>query len=264
MDFKGISHIIRIVSAIALLLFQILAATPALAAEPLRLSVSMSPLSLPIFVAQEQGYFAAEGLTLNVKEVLGGHRAMQQVQDGSADLGTCSEAVIMFRSFETKDFLILATFVTSDDDVKLITTSGTGITTPEQLKGKRIGTVIGAASDYYLHTLLVLNGIDPKLVHVTHLQPEDMAEALANAQVDAIAIWEPNAFQVLKSVPGATLLTKSGFYIETFNLVARSELKGVRDDDLLKLLRALERAERFIQNEPAKALAILRTRLQTN
>ena len=170
----------------------------------------------------------------------------------------------MFRSFETKDFLILATFVTSDDDVKLITTSGTGITTPEQLKGKRIGTVIGAASDYYLHTLLVLNGIDPKLVHVTHLQPEDMAEALANAQVDAIAIWEPNAFQVLKSVPGATLLTKSGFYIETFNLVARSELKGVRDDDLLKLLRALERAERFIQNEPAKAQAILRTRLQTN
>ena len=36
------------------------------------------------------------------------------------------------------------------------------------------------------------------------------------------------------------------------------------DDDLLKLLRALERAERFIQNEPAKAQAILRTRLQTN
>jgi ABC-type nitrate/sulfonate/bicarbonate transport system substrate-binding protein len=261
---RGLCRPLRLCASLMLLMVaQVGGMSHALAAEPLRLAVSLTPLALPIFVAEQQGYFSAEGLTLKINEVIGGHRSLQLVLDGAADLATCSEAVVMFNSFQRRDFAVIATFVTSDDDVKLITRGD--ISQPRQLAGKRVATVVGAASHYYLDTLLLLNGVDPKSVQVANLQPEAMADALKQGKVDAFAIWEPYPFKALASVPGSrVLLPKSGAYMETFNLVAHAKLRGVRDGELVKLLRALDRAQEFIRSEPRQAQAILRNRLHVD
>lgn len=247
---------------IALLLLQSIIITQPLAAEALRLSVSTTPLSLPIYVAEKQGYFSAEGLTIRLIDVIGGHRSLQQVFDGHADLATASEAVVMFNSFQRNDYAIIATFVSSDDDIKFITRGDAVIASARDLAGKRVGTVVGSASHYFLDTLLLLNGVDPRTIQIRGLQPEAMAEALKNGDVDGVAVWEPFAFNILNSAPGVGLLPKSSAYVETFNLIAKRSLCGTQDEELTKLLRALERAQQFIRTEPAKAQAILRDRLQ--
>jgi ABC-type nitrate/sulfonate/bicarbonate transport system substrate-binding protein len=230
--------------------------------ELLRISVSETPLSLPFYVAQSQDYFTAEGVKVRINDVLGGHRSLQQLLEGTADLATSSEAVVMFNSFQHSDFAVIASFVTSDDDVKIITRADTRITVPEQLGGKLVGTVTGAASHYFLETLLLLKGVDPASVRLRNLQPEQMAQALKSREVDAIAIWEPYPFKALKTVPGARMLPKSGIYRLTFNLIADRKLLGSRDNDLVKILRALDRAEQFISAEPQKAKAILQGKLK--
>jgi ABC-type nitrate/sulfonate/bicarbonate transport system substrate-binding protein len=251
---------VRAVLFFALLL--IFFAAPAWSVEPLRLSVSKTPLSLPVYVADSLGYFAAEGVALDIHEVIGGHRTLQELLAGTADLATSSEAVVMFNSFQQSNYAVIATFVSSDDDVKIITRADTGISNPRQLAGKRVGTVVGAASHYYLDTVLLLHGVDPKTVRLSNLQPEVMAEALKKGVVDAIAIWEPYPFKALKTVPGAKVLPKSDAYRLTFNLVVHKKHLGIRDEDLVRLLRALDRAEQFIRGQPLKAMAILRERLQ--
>jgi len=251
--FRGLTHIILA------LLFGLCGSA---AAEPLRLSLSLTPLSLPFFVADEKGYFAAEGVQLAINEVVGGHRTMQQLLEGSADLATSSEAVVMFKSFQRSDFAIIASFVTSEDDVKIITRADTGISTPRQLAGKTVATVTGSASNYYLDTLLLYSGVDPKKVRLRNLAPEAMADALQHKEVDAIAIWEPIPFKALQAVPGARMLPKSSTYRLTFNLVARKSLLGTRDADLAAMLRALERAQQFIDHHQLEAKDILRKRLQ--
>ncbi len=230
--------------------------------EPLRISVSQTPLVLPFYIAESQGYFTDEGVKVRILDVLGGHRTMQQLLEGSADLATSSEAVVMFNSFQRSDFAIIASFVTSDDDVKVITRADTGITQAQQLGGKLVGTVTGSASHYFLETLLLLKGVDPKSVRLRGLQPEQMAEALKKKEVDAIAIWEPYPFKALKTVPGARMLPKSGVYRLTFNLIASKKILGTRDDELVKILRALDRAEQFISREPQKAKIVLLERLK--
>ncbi len=232
------------------------------AAEPLILALSKTPLSLPFYVAETEGYFVAEGVLIKVNDVVGGHRTMQQLLDGQADLATSSEAVVMFNSFKRNDFAVIASFVTSRDDVKVITLNGSGITKPEHLANKRIGTIVGAASHYYLDTLALLNGADPKTIKAISLQPEAMATALKQREVDAIAVWQPQAYLAEHNVEGARALDDGGFYTLSFNLVIPRKHAGTRDDDLVKLLRALDRAQRFIANEPQKAKAILRSRLQ--
>jgi len=245
-----------------LLMFLFIWIPTAWSAEPLRISLSHTPLSLPFYVADKLGYFAAEGVNLKINDVIGGHRTMQQLLDGTADLATSSEAVVMFNSFKDNNFAVIATFVTSDDDTKIITRGDAGINRPQQFPGKRVGTVVGGSCQYYLETLLLLNGVDPKSVRLHNLQPESMAEALKKGEVDAIAIWEPFPYKVLKAVPGAKVLAKTNVYRMTFNLIVHKKHLGVRDVDLIKLLRALDHAEQFIKTQPEKAKAILRDHLQ--
>ena len=111
----GLSFLRRTAVALFLLASVLPRSAAAAPAEPLRLSLSLTPLSLPFFVANSQGYFAAEGLQLKITEVTGGHRTMQQLEEGSADLATSSEAVVMFNSFQHDDFAIIASFVTSEE-----------------------------------------------------------------------------------------------------------------------------------------------------
>lgn len=245
-----------------LLSFQLIFTSSAWSAEPLRLSVSKTPLSLPIYIADSMGYFSSEGLQLKISEVIGGHRTLHELLAGNADLATSSDTVVMFNSFENSNYAVIATFVTSDDDIKIVTRSNTDISHPRHLQGKRVGTVTGTASHYYLDMLLLLHGVDPKSVQVHNLQPEEMADALKNRKIDAVAIWEPYPFIMLKSVPGTRTLPKSNVYRLSFNLLVHKKHLGVRDDDLVRLLRALDRAEQFIKLEPAKAMVILRNRLQ--
>ena len=251
-----------IAAVLFILLFPFILISPAWSEEPLVISLSHTPLSLPFYVADSLGYFAAEGVKLKINNVIGGHRTLLNLLDGTADLATSSDVVVMFNSFKHSNFAVIATFVTSDDDTKIVTRTDTGISLPRHLAGKRVGTVIGGSCHYYLDMLLLMNGIDPKGVKLHNLQPEAMAEALKNGEVDAIAIWEPFPYKALKTVPNAKVMVKSNAYRMTFNLIVHKKYLGVRDDELVKLLRALDRATQFINTQPQKAQAILCKRLQ--
>ena len=261
---RGFADLQKLTRLALLLIAQLLCVCFAAPAQPLRLSVSTSPLSLPIFVAESQGYFAAEGLSIKIDEVIGGHRTLQQVFDGNADVATSSEAVVMFNSFKRNDYAVIATFVTSDDDVRVVTRAGKGVAGIAQLRGRRVATVIGAASHYYLDTSLLLSGVDPKQVQTRNLEPELMVQALEKDVVDAIAIWEPIPFQALTGIANTVVLAKTRAYLLSFNLIVSKRLLGTRDDDLVKLLRAVDRAQRFIAAEPAKAQSILKSRLNAD
>jgi len=234
----------------------------AIAAEPLSIAVSRTPLCLPFYVAEHEGYFAAEGVQVRIEEVIGGHRAAKAVLDGVTDMGTIAETGIMFNSFKRNDFAILASFVNSNDVIKLVTRAGSGITTISDLAGKRVAITTATSSQYFLDTQLILSGVDYKKVHIVNMQPEAMAQALLKEEVAAVAVWDPFPFEILASVPDAQIVSAPRFYTLTYNLVASRKLLGKEhDDDIVKLLRALDRAQNFIAAEPGQAQAIMKSRL---
>jgi ABC-type nitrate/sulfonate/bicarbonate transport system substrate-binding protein len=234
------------------------------AAEPLVIAVARSPLSLPLYVAQKNGYFEAEGVKIKIEDVIGGKRAMENLVNGSANLATVSEAVAMFNSFKRNDYSIITTFVTSNDDVKMIVSDDSIASRPEQLIGKKIGTITASASHYFLDNFLISQGIDPKKIKLVSLQPEAMALSLRKREVDAVAVWEPYAYEVLQAVKGSKVLPNKGGYVLNFNLIVHNKHKQVKDEELIKLLRALKSAEQYIKNEPLQAQSILRQKLGLN
>ena len=237
------------------------ASVPAWAAT-LTLAVARTPLSLPLYVAQAEGYFSAEGLAPKIIDCLGGHICLQLVFDGAADIATASDTPVMFRSFERDDYVVIGTLVTTSDDVKLIGRRNAGITLPSHLRGKKVGVVRGSSSQFFLDAYLLWHGIDPGSVDLIWLQPDQMASALQAGKVAAVAVWEPFAFDTIGALKGdAMVLPHSGVYSLSFNLVAHRRLAGPRDAELVKLLRAVARAGEFIRRNPRESQAILRQRL---
>jgi NitT/TauT family transport system substrate-binding protein len=223
------------------------------------IAVPKTPLSLPFYVAQNQGFFKEEGLSIEFVEVMGGMRSIQLLNDGKVDFAICSEAVVMFQSLKREDFSILASFVSSNHDVKLIVNASHKHSSISQLKGKKIGVIPNSASQYYLDTLLILNGIDPKLVTRIPIKPEQSTQALESGQIDAMAIWEPHIFQAQKL--GAIILQDDNFYQLRFNLVMQKRLVNTKDKDLIKLLQALLKAQQYIDKNANAAKSILRSQL---
>ena len=176
-----------IANVLALLAAGMMACAPALAGE-LRLAASRSPLSLPLYVAQAKGFFAAEGLRVQMEDCIGGHRCLARMFEGHADVATAADTPAMFNGFKRHDFAVIGTFVTSFEDLKLMVNPLSGITLSANLAGKRVGVVWGTSSHYFLDAFLLYYGIDPRTVTKVKLQPEEMAAAMSKNEVDAVAI----------------------------------------------------------------------------
>ena len=239
-----------------------LAPAAAGAADALRIAASRAPVSLPLYVAQQRGFFADEQLEVAIIDCVGGTRCLRQLLDDKADLATTSEMPVVLQAFAQADVAIVATMVHASDNLKLIARKASGVTTSEQLDGRKVGVIAGTSAQYLLETHLLNVGVDPRRVTMVPLQAEETVVALRSGRIDAVAVWEPFGYAALHGADAVGLrLPLSGGYIEKYNLVARRAMFG-RDDELARLLRAVERAEQFIQARPAEAQAILREHLQ--
>ncbi|MFZ2650918.1 MAG: ABC transporter substrate-binding protein [Burkholderiaceae bacterium] len=230
----------------------------ACSAQELTIAVANSVLSLPIFVAQAQKYFADEGVPVKTVECVGGPRCLGLILEDQAALVTVSDMTVMFNSFGRTDYAIVATIARSTSNLKLITRKSAGIASVAQLAGKRVGTVKATGAHYFLDSSLLFDGIDPKRIELVLLSPEQIGAALEQGRIDAASIWEPHARRSLRELAGdGAVIPSPRSYSVSFNLVANRRIIAERQTDLVKVLRALARAQRFIREQPQQAQAIL-------
>ncbi len=232
---------------------------------PLRLAVSNTPASLPIYVAEAQRYFLDAGVEVATQECLGGPRCIAEMFEGRVDVATTTELSVALQAFTRSDFAIFATIMGAARDTRIVVRQSAGIQSPAQLAGKRIATVRGAGTHYYLDSALLYHGVDPRQVAIVWLLPEQVGPALVAGRVDAAVIWQPLAQDTLRALGAdGLLLPYTRVYEYSFNLVALNPVLGARSDELVRLLRALDRAVAFIREQPAQAQAILKARLHVD
>lgn len=228
-----------------------------------RIAMSTSPLSSPFIIADEKGYFKELGLNVEIKKIKGGYLALKAVLAGDADIATSSEAVVMFNSFKRNDFSVFCTFVTSDNDVKIIAHSDSGIHTINDLKGKKVGTILGTSAHFFLSHTLLMNGISEDQVQISKLKPQEAKKVLEEKELDAVVTWEPYAYLAKKELgEKAKIIEHDRVYVETFNAITLREYANENEEKLSKVTQALIKAARFIKDNSeetqkivAKALA---------
>ena len=228
------------------------------------LGVEVGMLPAAVWVAENKGYFLEEGLDLTIKGFDSGRLSLlAMLNDRSVDISTVAPTPIMFNSFARQDFLIFATFVHSDDDIKVIARKDKGISTIEDLKGKKIGTPAGTTGQFFLAAFLTYNGLPASEVEVVDIRPSQLPGALESNEVDAIVIWEPHAYNARQLLQNrVTRLPSSEVYRTTFNFMVMKDYALDNPEILKRFLLAIDRATTFIKDHKEESQELIANRLK--
>ena len=228
--------------------------------EQVRLAVALTPLSAPIYVAQDRRFFEQCGLNVALIETVGGKRAFESILSGDADFSTSSDSVATYQVGQETDFNILASFATSENDVKILSHRQSLVS--DNGEAIQLGYWSDSASEHLVRTYLQLRQLDNQVSTVLAPQGELSRLFVAN-EIDAFSMWEPYIWKTIQELPEGQpyfLLPTEGLLSLHFMLLSSAEMK-LRPDLAERMLAALYLAVLDIHIEPEHARRIVKEHL---
>jgi len=219
-------------------------------------------MSLLLFVAEEKGLFSKHGLEVTFKEYQSGGLAVSALADGKHDAAVGAEFLLAKQNLQEPKLRTIAS-ISSVNNCELIVNKDSGISSIEDLRGKRIGASMGTSLFYVLSTFLVHHRLPRSSVQIVDLNPMACVEALLSGRVDAIAAFSPYTSRARERMGERALSWPiqlgQDYY---FLILCTPDLVSSRPGAAEKLLRALIEAQNLVKADKAQAQAILRKRLK--
>jgi ABC-type nitrate/sulfonate/bicarbonate transport system substrate-binding protein len=128
-----------------------------------------------------------------------------------------------------------------------------GINTPADLKGKRIGYFKGSTAQYGLMMALRQQGIRLDQVTLLDMPPAEQLAALANKEIDAAMVWEPWMQRMVHEANAKIIATEGdfGIYTNVTGYAARRDWLRDNKETAVRFLRALLTAYDVLQKDPS-------------
>ncbi len=226
--------------------------------EKITIGTIPSRISGLVYVAQEQGYFKDQGLDVTVKANVSSPESIKDLKAGHIDLACCGAYNLVKEAFTGESNLHALAVLCTGQVMDLIARRDKGISEPADLRGKTIGLLKGTAAEYFLGVFLTYQHILLHEVTIVDLKPLDLRRALAEGKVDAVVAWEPNVTDIFKKMGNAVVTWPAQEKQDIFwILVGRQGFLKRNPDALVKFLRALEQAAKFIKEQPGEAKAMI-------
>ncbi len=237
----------------------LLAAAPAWADDKMTILLDwfINPDHGPIIVAQENGYFAEQGLEVEIIPPADPSAPPRLVAAGQADLAVSYQPQLHLQIHEGLPLKRVGTLIATPLNCLLVLEDGP-VKTPADLKGKKIGFSVAGVEEAVLGT--VLGKYDVALADVEMINVNfSLSPSLMSGQVDAVIgayrNFELNQMDI-EDHPGTC------FYIEEEGVPSYDELIYVANPDTMdtdkiaRFLAATEKATQFIVNNPEKGWEI--------
>lgn len=205
--------------------------------------------TLPIVIAESQGFFKEEGIELESVKFTSGRRALEALIGGQLDVAFMAEYPVSIASLREQPF---GTFTTLSRYTanRLISKGSIGFTKVADLEGKKIGTTKGSNTEFFTEALLAGNGVKAEVINVS---PPDIVPALARGDIDA-GIMFPDFYPAAAKALGDDYREfRSDAYTAWFVLSATPAMLEERSEELQAMVRALIKAEEFIISSPELA-----------
>jgi NitT/TauT family transport system substrate-binding protein len=212
---------------------------------------------LPVWMAQEGGFYAANGLKVEIINMGGGSRGAQELQAGKIDLMRVGMSSVVQANLAGGDLRLIASM---SNVIRFVIATAPGVKTAADLKGSVIGvSTFGSESDSTVTLALERFGMTRADVSIKEYGGGAKRLAAVRAgEIKATAINEPTTSQAREQ--GVNILLDLAAekipWLFSGVVVRRTDLKD-RRDLALRFLRAVIEGNYLALTDPARAKAVL-------
>jgi len=223
--------------AMLLALVLCFSATAFAAAEDLNIAYMPNYASLwSVVTGINMGYFAEEGLNVQLVEFADGPTIIAAMESGSIDMGYIGPGAHKL-CINGRAQIFAFSQVGNADHV--LASKKAGIETVEDLKGKKVGYSSGTSSEMILKYALEEAGMVWEDIEAYEMDASALVTAMMSGTIDACACWSPSTTTIInasegdvfslcsnvtfahRSVSPASWIVLSGYYQENTDVVNR-------------------------------------------
>jgi NitT/TauT family transport system substrate-binding protein len=256
-----ISRTIKSGLCAAILALAALSAAPAAERAPLRIGWVSAMANAPVLIAEREGFFRQEGLTVELKPFGDGPVIQQAIASGDIDIAYVGAPPVYQWFARGLDSVILAKV--NYGQAALVAKADGKIHALADLRGQRLaGVNRGSGMDVLLrgYVLREVAKLDPDSdLQLSQMPAGNMNAALDTGVVDAVFEWEPFVSQsVLRGAGRVVFDVNQALPNYPWYVIATTrKTAAARPDDIVKLLRAHHKAIAFLKDHPQEADRII-------
>ncbi|MFC4081507.1 ABC transporter substrate-binding protein [Amycolatopsis samaneae] len=175
----------------------------------IRVAVMSTIDTAPFRLAQDGGYFAREGLTVEATEAATGQAALTKLIGGEVDIGYSSYTPFFAaKSKNTADIRLVADASSAaPGSTAVVALPGSPVRSVADLAGRRIGiTAPNTMSDTLTKSVMQDHGVDFSHVAWTPVALPNVAASLKHGDIDAAFLTEPFITQSAKAVGSVSVV----------------------------------------------------------
>jgi len=244
----------RFLSVLFLIIFLISACgAPAVEHPPLKLGWSLWPGWYPLVIAQEKGFFEKHGVEVELSFYPLYGQTLAELDSGKVDAGALVVGDALPLATDGKTKIVLITDNSSGGDSILVPAD---ISSPAELRGKRIGVGLGTFGEVLVREMLKRNNILIGDVTLVDVPPEKLPDALGKT-VDAGHTYEPFTTQAIQGGYHAIFSSAEtpGLIPDVF--VFRSSVAAERPEDVRAFIAAFFEAQEWWLANPDEGAALI-------
>ena len=152
-----------------------------------------------VATADAKGYFAEEGITINLTQFEDGPSEIAAMKQGSMDVAFIGPGAHKLCSKGDAQVFLMQHMGDGDCIIGL-----NGLKTLEELKGKKVGYAAGTSSENILNTALASVGMTMDDIEAVSMDAPALTTAALSNQIDAVAAWSPMSLTILDKAENAT------------------------------------------------------------
>lgn len=229
-------------------------------APPLRIGINAWPGYEFLYLAQEKGFYADEGVEVRIVEFNSLADARRAYERGQVDgLGTTVVEVLQARDQSSRTPQILQVIDASEGaDVIL---ARPGVTNIAGLRGRKVGVELASLGIYILCRGIEKHGLSLNDITPVSMDQISMNDAFRQGELDGIVTYPPISVALLRDAKGHVIFDTTEIPGEVLDVIAMDEaIVRSRPDDISRFLRAYHRAMAHTREHPEESHRIMAKR----
>jgi NitT/TauT family transport system substrate-binding protein len=226
-------------------------AAPANAADTIRVRLDWTPWGdqVPFHLAIKKGWYAKQGLDVQLEEGTGSVSTVQIVGNGAYDVGHAALAPMAIARSKGLKVKAIAVFI-RQNDIGLMIGKDSGVNSPKDLKGKKLTFTAGSLETPFLDRFLAAGGLTRSDLELTNVDAANKGTLYMSGAVDGAFSSAPFMQPIFdKQRPTKTInFSDYGLKFPSFGLFATEATIAAKPDQLRKFASVTAGAWQYILN----------------